>query len=186
MRLPPRPQLALCALLASGCSSAVDEPAPPPLPPLPAPTNSPQSELAPGRLTREGLRFPAHATVLREGPTASEIDVPVGLARVERFLLPQLVAPTIERATGKVILVGATPASAPGAAPLTVVLRADGAHTRVALRREATPTDAEVAALPPARPDPKPLLAEGAGSAVPLVADGDELRAASPSLAKVE
>lgn len=176
----------LLALCTTACSRAIDEPAPPPLPPLPSAVEAPRDELGAGRLSRSGLRFPAHATVLRESACATEIDVPAGLARVERFLLPQLDAVAIEREPGKTIFVGAIAKAEPSAPALTVVLRADGAHTRVALRRDATPSEAEVASLPPARPDPKPLAPEPRRDPAPVLPRDADPRGPSPVSAKVE
>lgn len=164
------PLLAASALLFA-CSRPA-EPAPPPLT-----TTTPhgdialENQLARGALSRFGIAFPVHATVGRETPSSVEVVVPANVPRVEAFLSPALRPSEVERSGGKVVFVDATVAGDESGASYTVVLRPDGARTRVVVRRENIPTAAEVALLPEPTPDPKPTLQIGAPPP-PLAAAG--------------
>lgn len=151
--------LFLAALtLLIGCSRPA-EPAPPPLASTAARNGvALENQLARGTLSRFGLTFPLHATVGRETPSSVEVVVPANVARVEAFLSPSLRAAEIEHEGGKTLFVDATVVGDSTGANFTVVLKPDGARTRVVVRRENIPTPAEVALLPEPVPDPKPTI----------------------------
>lgn len=145
-------------VLVIGCSRPA-EPAPPPLASTPARNGVVlENQLAGGTLSRFGLTFPLHATVGRETPSSVEIVVPANVARVEAFLAPSLRPAEIEHEGGKTVFVDTTVVGDSTGANFTVVLKPDGARTRVVVRRENIPTPAEVALLPEPVPDPKPTL----------------------------